>query len=492
MSVSASIFPVTTGTYATTVAGSFARTFFAKISPVLFPTTNTLTVSPLTTVTGVPVTFTSVIASTFYSAVPTGTVTFMNGAATLGTGVLDANGKAIFSTSSLATGTYTVTAVYSADANYAVSTSSAQTLQINVPVVPVVTPALSGTSVSLNANVTFTATVSGTSGTPTGTVMFYDGITLLGSNVLNGSGVTTYSIATLAAGTHSIIAKYLGDNVYGPFASAAQTLTVNKIATTTVLTASATTLNQGASTTFTATITPTGSGSPSGSVSFLDGATTLGSGTLASGVATYSTAALAAGSHSITAVYAGDASFATSTSTALTITVVAPTFSLAASPTSVTVVSSSSATTTLTVTPAGGYTGNITLACGTLPSYMTCTFANATMAFTGTNVAQTSVLTLSTTGGHAMLVPMGIFSRSDMPVYAVLFGLMSFAWKTRRHRRSLKLLMALFAVITFVSVTGCGSAPTPSVTPAGTYTVAVSATPATGTASSINLQVTVQ
>ena len=69
--------------------------------------------------------------------------------------------------------------------------------------------------------------------------------------------------------------------------------------------------------TFTATVTASRarSGTPSGTVTFKDGATTIGTGTLnGSGVATLATAGLSVGSHSITAVYGGDTNFTTSTS----------------------------------------------------------------------------------------------------------------------------------------------------------------------------------
>ena len=75
----------------------------------------------------------------------------------------------------------------------------------------------------------------------------------------------------------------------------------------------------GQSVTFTATVS--GGSSPSGTVTFKDGGTTLGTGTLSGTTATFSTSALGAGSHSITAVYGGDANNATSTSSALTQTV---------------------------------------------------------------------------------------------------------------------------------------------------------------------------
>ena len=72
--------------------------------------------------------------------------------------------------------------------------------------------------------------------------------------------------------------------------------------------------------TFTATVTA--SSTPSGSVTFYDGTTALGTGTLnGSGVATYSTSSLGVGAHSITASYAGNSTFAASTSGAATVTV---------------------------------------------------------------------------------------------------------------------------------------------------------------------------
>ena len=65
-----------------------------------------------------------------------------------------------------------------------------------------------------------------------------------------------------------------------------------------------------------------GAGLPTGTVTFKDGATTLGSGTLANvggtATATFTTSSLSAGSHPITATYGGDASFLTSTSAPLT------------------------------------------------------------------------------------------------------------------------------------------------------------------------------
>jgi len=71
--------------------------------------------------------------------------------------------------------------------------------------------------------------------------------------------------------------------------------------------------------TFTATVTPIapGAGSPAGTVTFKDGSTTLGTGTLSSKKTTFAISTLAEGTHSITAVYGGGTNFATSTSAVL-------------------------------------------------------------------------------------------------------------------------------------------------------------------------------
>ena len=91
----------------------------------------------------------------------------------------------------------------------------------------------------------------------------------------------------------------------------------------TALTASASAISTGESLTLTATVTASsGSGTPTGTVAFLDGTTSLGTATLnASGVATFSTTTLAAGTQSLTATYSGDTNFSSSTSSAVTVTV---------------------------------------------------------------------------------------------------------------------------------------------------------------------------
>jgi len=178
--------------------------------------------------------------------------------------------------------------------------------------------------------VTFTATVSGGTGTPTGTITFRDGATPLGvANVANRSAA--FTVSTLAAGAHTITAAYSGDALFLSSTSAPLTQTVNPVppppnpvSTTTTLTASPNPVPAGGSTTLKATVTATtpGAGTPIGTVTFVDtvnGVTSpLGTATLSAGVATL-TQSFTPGVHSIRATYNGSANFTGSTSATLAV-----------------------------------------------------------------------------------------------------------------------------------------------------------------------------
>ena len=174
-------------------------------------------------------------------------------------------------------------------------------------------------------SVTFTATVTAVapgSGTPTGSITFLDGSTTLGTATLSG-GKATFKTTALAAGPHTITVSYSGDGNFVTSTSGPLTQTVNQAGTTSKVTSSANPSVFGESVTFTATVKAVapGSGTPTGTVSFLDGSTTLGTGTLSGGTATFSISTLAVAAHSITVVYGGDTNFLTSTSGILTQTV---------------------------------------------------------------------------------------------------------------------------------------------------------------------------
>src|SRR5581483_2919589 len=134
----------------------------------------------------------------------------------------------------------------------------------------------------------------------------------------------TFTTSTLTVGTHAITAVYSGDTNFITSTSTAVLQTVNPGATTTALTSAPNPSVFGQAVLFTATVTAVApaTGTPTGTVSFMEGATTLGMGALdGNGQATFTTSALAVGPHTITAVYSSDETFATSTSPAITQTV---------------------------------------------------------------------------------------------------------------------------------------------------------------------------
>ena len=89
-------------------------------------------------------------------------------------------------------------------------------------------------------------------------------------------------------------------------------------ATTTVLTASATSAASGTSIELTATVAPTAA---TGTVTYYDGSTSLGSGTLGSGTSKLAVSTLSTGTHTLTATYGGSSTYAGSTSAAVTVTI---------------------------------------------------------------------------------------------------------------------------------------------------------------------------
>ena len=312
------------GTHSITASYSGDANFATSASSntagqVVTPATSSIVLSSsaAATVYGQAVTFMAAITPQ-YGGIATGTVTFKDGGTAIGSGTVSGN-AASFTTTALGVGTHTITAVYSGDTN--VNGSSSGVLPQSVTQATTTTSVTSSVNPALiNEPITFTATVVGKYGGPaTGSILFKSGTTKLGTITLsaNQANVTT-SFPT--AGTHSITAQYVGDiNNIGSTYSALSQSVVLKFATTTVVTSSLNPSDINQSVTFTATASSASGSIPNGEVvTFTNGAATLGTGTTTGGIATYMTTALAVGSHSIKAAYAGDATFAASTSAALT------------------------------------------------------------------------------------------------------------------------------------------------------------------------------
>ncbi|MGA7156149.1 MAG: Ig-like domain repeat protein [Acidobacteriaceae bacterium] len=202
-------------------------------APAPSPTTTALTASPNPAAAGATVTLTATVTSS--AGTPTGTITFLDGASTLGTASLT-NGIATLTTSTLTAGTtQSLTASYTGTSSYAASTSNTISEVINaatnIPTTTALTaspnPATAGATVTLTA----TVTSSNTTETPTGSVNFKDGTTLLGTVALGASSTdtatATYTTTTLSAATHSLTATYPGDTTFLTSTSSTVSLVVN-------------------------------------------------------------------------------------------------------------------------------------------------------------------------------------------------------------------------------------------------------------------------
>jgi fibronectin-binding autotransporter adhesin len=169
---------------------------------------------------------------------------------------------------------------------------------------------LVGSSVNAISNggetLTFTATVQGNS--PTGNVMFYDGLKLLGTSALNASFKASMNTSSLSAGVIVISALYVGDTGNAPSSSnLIQTVVETRtLATTTnALTSGANPSGYAAAVTFSVTVAGS---SPTGNVMFYNGTNPIGISTLnGSGIASLTSSSLPVGWQTITARYLGDA-----------------------------------------------------------------------------------------------------------------------------------------------------------------------------------------
>jgi hypothetical protein len=302
-------------------------------SPTPLNTTTLLTVTPNPFVFGDAILMTATVSAA--GGTPGGTVNFFDNGVQIGSGTLSNNGgqmQATFSTS-LAAGAHSMSAQYVGITGFNPSTSNTVSVQGN-NATSTTTLSVLPNPVDYSTAVTMKATVAVQSGTPTGTVTFFDGAVQIGSPValINNAGQYQAAISTAALlpGTHAITAVFSGSTGQTGSTSAATDLTVNFVSTTTAVSPAPTTLLVGSPVTITATISPAigVTDKAGGTVTFRNNGTSIGTGTVSTvagqQVATLTTSALPAGTNSITAVYGGDTIFNQSTSPAVTVTVNQP------------------------------------------------------------------------------------------------------------------------------------------------------------------------
>jgi hypothetical protein len=323
------------------------RGSLSAINYDIVPVNGTLTVRPVSTsttlsasanpsVSGQIITFVAtVIVQSPGSGTPTGNVLFVVDGLSNQTysEPLTSAGTASFPTGFFP-GTHTVRATYVGDTNFTGSSSMILTQTVN--------QGATNTTVSSSANpslfgqsVTFTASVMVQvpgSVMPGGNVLFViDGNTSQPySEPLSIAGTATFP-TYFFIGTHAVSATYVGDaNFLGSAGSLVGGEMVNQASTRTSLSSAPSPSQEGQPVTFTALISVQFPGTtsvepPSGMVTFFDGSSQLGQATVTTSgsvtTAIYSTAALPAGTHTITASYNGDGNFQGSSSDPLAQTV---------------------------------------------------------------------------------------------------------------------------------------------------------------------------
>ena len=254
---------------------------------------------------------------------PTGTVTFTDTTTNTVLATVDLTeissgvAKATLTTNDLDVGTHDIVATYNGDTDFAPPPAAGTTSN---PITQTITQSSSSMTLSSSDSssfvgqaVTFKATLTSGSGggVPTGIVNFFDDSTLIGTGTIDANGVATFKTSTLAIGSHPINVVYDGDtNFTGCIANLTTGQTVTKSATTANLTRSTSDAN--AALTLSATIAPVppGTGTPTGSVTFMIDNIDRGTVTLSGGAAVLVLPnGLAQGTHSIVVKYAGDANF---------------------------------------------------------------------------------------------------------------------------------------------------------------------------------------
>lgn len=356
--------------------------------------------------------------------------------------------------------------------------------------------------------ITLTATVTSSSGTPSGTAkLLVDGVQG-GVATLSSKGVATFLLDSgLSGGTHTLEAVYEGSSSLDGSNSSILSVTASKAPTATALAVTTPYINplsatSGTSITLLAAVGSSSSGIPSGTVTFTSNGTSLGSVTLAPASgglfeATLSTTALPVGTDAVVATYSGDANYIASSSAATTVVVVSSAaVAVTGSSTALTSTATSSGTVTFTATSYGGWNGLTGFSCdtSTLPANARCVFSPGQAMV----LASTSGTTYSIPTVQLSVVidqPPQTTTASKIPwALGGLGGLLLLLARRRLARRYAWvsagiLLAAVLLPLTAVCVTGCSSGDIYN-TPAGTSTISVYASADPYVASSGSLVLT--
>ena len=362
----------TSGAFQSAYGGGTSDAFVAKIM-VHTPTTTTLSAAPTSAAAGTAINLTATVAEVGGSSVPTGTVTFKDGATTLGSMTLNGTGIAVYTTSTLAVGAHSITAAYGGDAANGTSTSTSASVTITAAAAPTVTIGVAPTSIVLGQSATLTW--SSTNATA-----------CTASNAWTGTEAVsgTQAVTPTAAGTLSYVLTCTGA---GGSANGTAVLTVtNPLPTVTIAVAPISiTVGQTAKLTWSSTNTTacTASNAWTGSqaVSGTQSVTPTATGSL---------------SYVLTCTGAGGSANATAV---LTVTAATPTVTIAVAPTSITVGQSAtltwSSTNATSCTASGSWSGTQATSGTTSVSPATAGVASYALACTGAGSTANGTATLT-------------------------------------------------------------------------------------------------
>lgn len=469
--------------------------------------TTAITVTPSTTTPAVGQSFTAtatiaVDTPAAGATLPVGKVSLTvdgvaNSTATLAT--TNGTTSASFTLTLTSGGTHALQATYVGDTNYVTSTSSSVQLTVakgatTTTLTAAPTTLTAGTPETFTATVAPANTTGGTASTLTGTVTFYDGTTQLGTGTL-AANVATLSNVTLSTTTaHQITAVYSGDNNWATSASTPVMLAATLLRDTVTLTATPAAPTPGQLITLAATVAPsvppttTGEQNPTGTVTFYQGTTALGSAPLAASlnntaVASLSTGKLSGGQNQVTAVYSGDQFYAAATSNALSVSV--QDFSLAPAPTNpptnLNIVKGQSGTASFVITALGGFGQQVQVVC-TAPTQADVTCSPTPQQVTPTSTVRFTVQTF-TTGGPAYGMnrgPMWLRGAGGAAFAGLLLFLVPRRGRRLLHERARRFIVLALMLAGLCGVgLGCQSVstlPSSEGTPLGVSTLTITAT----------------
>jgi subtilase family serine protease len=511
--------------------------------------------NPYTSLTGVPygsyifadATIVGAAEPTRTQGLATGALNILDSGKLIGTATLSSNDQASFPSLAqviypYAVGSHTITAVYPGDPSFKTSTSTPVSFSVVKGKTSTTLTAASsllnpGTTDVISLAINTQSLAEGPSGTITVTANGNTLATLTNLDpgyALSGTGLTlasfTLRASQLQPGANTLTATFGGDSNYlGSSGTLVITLTQSGFS----LTAAPISVTAGATTGNTATLRLTPNNGFVGNVNLSCAVTSApanavspvtcavpasldvtGAAAVTGTLTANTTASTSNGSYIITVTAKDAATGAITASTTSTVTVTggggagAGAFALSNSgPLTIAPGAASGNTATITATPSGGFTGAVNLACSvtTAPASavdpVTCSLSSSSVNITS-SAAQTATLTMNSTAATSAALERRFKRMAESagaPILAFAFLLLIPAARRRRFRALVSSLASALVLCCLIgTLSGCGGSgsktPPPPANPgttAGTYVVTVTGTPATGSAQTTTVTVTV-